>query len=512
VASVQTIGRNKKQEDGSWEYCKRIQKFDAGRFKYVLVDEAHHAIGASYQGVLAYFNVLKSDPQRNDPAKFCLGVTATPERADNIGLETLFDTIIATRDLRELISEGWLATPKAYRIDTHVDLSGVDSKYGDFVTKQLEKAVNTPERNRQVVQEYITHGEGMKAIAFTVDVQHTVDLAAAFREEGILAYGITGDTPTGDENTPNTRKWVYKRYADGGIQVLVSCNVLQEGFDQPIASVGLMARPTKSGLLYRQMCGRVLRPYPAPEEIEAMLKQGITPKWIKPYCIILDFADLSSRHTLHTLPTLFGLRADYNAKGGKVVDQVQEMERIVQQKKLALDLSDVRNLAELKSIAERVDLFQKPVIPEEVQKYSKLAWYKAGANAYQIVLDKEVFRVQETGLGKWKVSKSVKGVRTEIGEYATKSEAFSTADGHVPADQAFKVQAAAKWRSKPVTDGQVDLMWKVDKKIKPMFRHISDPKKAKEAFAKALREKYTSGDVSLLLDQALPRVLKHFRK
>jgi hypothetical protein len=225
--------------------------------------------------------------------------------------------------------------------------------------------------------------------------------------------------------------------------------------------------------------------------------------------VILDFTDSTSRHHLHSVPTLFGLRPDYNAKGGRLVDQVAEMERIVEQKKLPLALSDVQDLAHLKSIAEKVDLFAKPVIPKDVEEHSKLAWYKAGPNAYQIVLDKEVFRISETGLGKWKVSKSVKGVRTELGEFGTKGEAFSSADGHVPADQAFKVQAAAQWRNKLPTDSQIDLLWKIDKRLKAPFAHISDREKAKKEFATLVREKYTSGDVSMLIQPHMQRINRY---
>jgi superfamily II DNA or RNA helicase len=482
VASVQTIGKNRKKEDGTWEFCKRIQKFDPKRFRYILTDECHHAVGGSYQSIYAWFD-------------------------ENHGIQR-DARLVCARDLRELIEEGWLAPVSAYRIDTHVDLDKVDVKYGEFVTSKLSREVNTPERNQLIVREYQARGCGRKAIAFTVDVQHTHDLVAAFREEGILAYGITGDTPTGDEDTPNTRKWVYKRYSEGAADVLVSCNVLQEGFDQPIATVGLMSRPTKSGLLYRQMIGRVLRPFPAPEELQAMLEKGITPKYVKSEAIILDFSDSTSRHHLHTVPTLFGLRPDYNAKGGRLVDQVAEMERIVEQKKLQLALADVQDLAHLKSIAEKVDLFAKPVIPEEVAKHSKLAWFKAGPNSYQIVLDREVFRIQETGLGKWKVSKSVKGVRTEVGEYADKKAAFAAADAQVPADQAFKVQAAAQWRAKAPTDAQIDLLWKVDKKLKAPFAHIEDRTKAKAEFTKTIRDKYNSGDVSLLIQPHMQRIDK----
>ena len=89
-----------------------------------------------------------------------------------------------------------------------------------------------------------------------------------------------------------------------------------------------MARPTKSGLLFRQQVGRILRPYPSPEDLAEMARRGTEPAYIKQNALIIDVCDVSGRHSLISSPTLFGLRRDYNAQGKPLIEQVEEIRKI----------------------------------------------------------------------------------------------------------------------------------------------------------------------------------------
>jgi DNA repair protein RadD len=55
----------------------------------------------------------------------------------------------------------------------------------------------------------------------------------------------------------------------GSVEVVCNCAVLTEGFDAPAAACLVLARPTKSLGLFRQMIGRVLRP--SPGKIDALI-------------------------------------------------------------------------------------------------------------------------------------------------------------------------------------------------------------------------------------------------
>jgi len=96
------------------------------------------------------------------------------------------------------------------------------------------------------------------SLFFTVDIAHAHDLSTVMRSHGVKVYPISGNTPDDEE-----RRFL-RLFKDGHIDGLASCGVLQEGFDAPNAMGAFLCRPTKSGLLYRQMVGRVLRPDPAP--------------------------------------------------------------------------------------------------------------------------------------------------------------------------------------------------------------------------------------------------------
>ena len=66
------------------------------------MDEAHHAIAETYLRILEYFQVLEPDTR-----KLLVGFTATPKRGDGIGLDEVFLEIVYSRNLPEMIAEGY---------------------------------------------------------------------------------------------------------------------------------------------------------------------------------------------------------------------------------------------------------------------------------------------------------------------------------------------------------------------------------------------------------------------
>lgn len=97
------------------------------------------------------------------------------------------------------------------------------------------------------------------SIFFVVDIQHALDLSAVLRSHGVRIYPVSSRTPK-DE-----RKRLVDMARSGEIDGLASCDCLTTGFDSPRTMLAAMARPTQSGLWYRQAIGRVLRPFPAPQ-------------------------------------------------------------------------------------------------------------------------------------------------------------------------------------------------------------------------------------------------------
>jgi hypothetical protein len=292
-----------------------------------------------------------------------------------------------------------------------------------------------------------------------------------------LAYGKT-DRPA-----------ALEAYEKGELDGLVSCQALLEGFDAPRATVALCARPTKSGLLYTQTVGRVLRPFPAPEALA-----GHT-GWIKKYAIVLDFVDNTSTNAaaLNTVPSLFGLRPDFNMKGKKVMDELEEIEKL-KASKPALNLSLYTDLEALRGVAEKIDLFAVPAIPPEIAKFSEYAWLTGlTAGSFQLVLpDKGVIRVQETTLGTFEVSRHLNGVKTPLKTVSTLKEAIAHADKQVPAESRVLLANDQKWRVQPVTDAQVGLIRRLYPELYKIYGNDA-------AFKDFVLKTYTKGAASMLI-------------
>jgi superfamily II DNA or RNA helicase len=98
VASVQTLNsfRRKRQQ-------YRMEKFDPMDFGLLLIDEAHRAAAVTYRRVIKHF--------LQNPACCVVGVTATPDRLDGVGMGNVFQ--VASSDLNALwgVENGWLVGP-----------------------------------------------------------------------------------------------------------------------------------------------------------------------------------------------------------------------------------------------------------------------------------------------------------------------------------------------------------------------------------------------------------------
>lgn len=200
-------------------------------------------------------------------------------RSDKKQLGDFFDKIVYSKTAGELIQSGHLAPVSGRRILTNFNLNKVHTRMGDFAVNELASVVNTKDRNKFVVEKFKEHCPTRKSIVFCVDVKHCQDMAQAFNTQGIIAEPVWGNMDK------DLRKRVLKGFSKANIQVVTSCGVLTEGFDEPSIQAIVMARPTKSKGLYIQMAGRGLRKHPGKED-----------------CLILDVTD--QYHNLNTVISL----------------------------------------------------------------------------------------------------------------------------------------------------------------------------------------------------------------
>jgi DNA repair protein RadD len=201
-----------------------------------------------------------------------LGLSATPLRE---GLGLRFDSLVTGATIKLLMDEGHLVRPRylAPKADAvERALSEVSIRAGDYAGNELSQAMRTKAIIGDVVGTWQQHADARPTIAFCVDKAHAFDLAAEFLAAGVNAEAIV------DETTDEERAEAFRRFDTGATSVLCSVGVLGIGFDSPIASCAILARPTLSLSLYVQQGGRVLRPAPGKTDALILDHAGNTPR------------------------------------------------------------------------------------------------------------------------------------------------------------------------------------------------------------------------------------------
>lgn len=423
VASVPTLGRR-----GS----KRLRRLDADRFFLIVVDEAHHATAETYKRVLEYFGVFAPDTR-----KLLVGFTATPKRGDGIGLDAVFQEIVFSRSLREMIQAGYLSPVAGYRVETEIDLSRVKTHMGDFVASHLSLAVNVVERNNLIVNIFRSHLEGRKTLCFCVDVAHAHSLADAFNREGIRAAAVSGDMDRSE------RAAVLEDFSAGRVQVLANCMVLTEGYDEPAVEGIILARPTRSALLYTQMIGRGMRLNPG--------KKNVT---------IIDIVDVTCEHSLANLPSLFGLSDKFDLEG-HTTDEAEKAIQWVEKNRPWVNIDRATSLTDLRYRCTEIDLFDLQT-PLELSACARFAWVGLGKGGYRLGLTEGgAVVVASTILGEWEVQLHQRGGEKTITRKADLRSAIQEAEAFVKGkfrDLLPLVKLHTRWRRAPATEKQIKLL------------------------------------------------------
>ena len=254
-----------------------LDDFKNDDFDYLIVDEAHHAAADIYQKVLAYFK----------PA-FTLGLTATPERADDKSILDIFKNTAHKLDIQTAVEIGELVPVRCIRIHTNIDLTKVRFNSVQYNIRDLESKIYVPERNRLIVGTWLQYVRDKRTVVFCASVKHAQQIAELFREQGISAAAVSGGMKQSE------RREFQDKFVNREIQVLCACDLLNEGWDCPEIEVLFMARPTMSKVLYTQQLGRGMRLYSGKESL-----------------MVFDFVDNASQYnTPYSLHRLFRLK-DY---------------------------------------------------------------------------------------------------------------------------------------------------------------------------------------------------------
>lgn len=389
--------------------------------RLVVVDEAHHAVADTWVKTIERLK-----------ATFCFGMTATAYRADKRALSKIFGRVVHETPLILLIAKKRLKNPVGVVVKTAANLDEVHTRQGDFATDELDRAINTVDRNQLVVDAWARHREHKgqqfkRPIVFCNTIKHAEDIRDTFRSNGFPCDAVLGDTPISE------RERIYREFHEGRTY-MTSVGVLTEGWDEPLADACIMARPTKSQGLWVQMVGRVLRQ-----------SMGMD------YALVMDLVDNTRKHSLANWATLAGHEAEGKFDSDDLDEDLQ-LEEEVQTEFLDFCQQIAKSR---KTKAIEVSLFGE----------SKYLWgqaaglwmTRAGSNTYLSILpDKtgEAFLPVQVTLPDSKFGKP--SVRRLYEHPLEPGMARNLAEALV--EESGLTYKKAAWRTQPATDGQMQYL------------------------------------------------------
>lgn len=456
-------------------------------FRLVFCDESHRAVSASYIRAFVRLGFLPPedmvDGKGDDDAKniqtdlaawdktaprdrILIGLTATPNRSDGVGLSAVFQSIAFQFPLRKGIESGYLVPIVPWLVETSTNLDSVRVSKGDFNPGELGRVVNTEERNRLAVAGWLQKAAGRPTIAFTAGVDHAHALAGAFEAAGVVARPVSGETPK------DQRRAILEQYRAGAVTVLTNDSVFTEGTDLPMTSCVLMAKPTKSALLYEQAIGRGLRL--APGKVD---------------CILLDVVDVARKHSLMAAPCLYGLPPGLKSEQGKSLEEMAEAFDAFVNGHPGVNVDKMGRIS-IEQLAVKASTWNM----WEVQSLGAfgagraLNWVKVSANSFRLQFPWqdgfEVVAVLPDLLGKFAVSCTFRPAngpvrqRTLASGIESADAAAGIAEAYVIAERKVVTKLVgkdARWRNDPASDRQKAwLRWK-------WIPHASDIRKGAAA-------------------------------
>jgi AraC-like DNA-binding protein len=135
-----------------------------------------------------------------------------------------------------------------------MDTTSVKKQGGDYSISELAERNSAIELSGHLIDSYRRHADGLQAIVFAINVEHSKAIADRYNQAGIAAAHLDGRTPD------KVRAETIAAFRRGEIRVLANCNLFDEGFDLPSLGCVQIARPTQSLGKYLQMLGRGARP------------------------------------------------------------------------------------------------------------------------------------------------------------------------------------------------------------------------------------------------------------
>jgi len=230
IAMVQTMTR-------------RLGRYD--RPNLIITDENHHGPARTYKRIYDFYTGVQR-----------IGVTATPIRLDGKGLKEVNDRLVVGPSAKWLVENQYLSPFDYYAPPVGANLANLRVRRGEFVTEDIEEALDKPAIYGDVIQHYRSYLDGQKAICYCASVYLSQRMAEEFNAAGVPALHIDGETPK------KARAEAIESFRDGRVKILCNVDLIGEGFDVPDCMASILLRPTMSLTIFIQQSMRCMRYQP----------------------------------------------------------------------------------------------------------------------------------------------------------------------------------------------------------------------------------------------------------
>jgi len=238
----------------TYQWFVRNAKRVSDAYTVVICDEAHTALGEKTSATIRAWN-----------GPIFIGMTATGALIAR-HVADLFPTQTSRFDLAQAARRGVIAPLRCLRIPPGPGvrtIAKVPLRKGevdqDFDQEELAKLLDQAPFNLAIADLYKTRFRKAPGVLYTAGVQHAKNVAAAFREIGINAKAVSGETPKRELSE------TLAAFERGEVDVLCNAQLLAEGWNSPRATICMHLAPTASRRIYQQRVGRVTRRSPNKE-------------------------------------------------------------------------------------------------------------------------------------------------------------------------------------------------------------------------------------------------------
>jgi len=214
----------------------------------IIFDECHLAVADSRKALIDHY-----------PDALLIGFTATPARKGGRALGPMFETLDCGPSIGELIGAGMLVRPKIFNVPvvSNQDLKSLPKDASnDYAAKSLGELLSRPKLIGDVVGNWMRIASTRRTLVFAVTKAHAAQLQQQFLQAGVVAELLL------DSDDETTREATVARLETGATSVIVNCFLMSYGVDIPSVDCIVLARPTRSVVMYLQMVGRGMRVAP----------------------------------------------------------------------------------------------------------------------------------------------------------------------------------------------------------------------------------------------------------